>query len=110
MRDENIIEHTVRRERKRVRADRRHVGSLRRTGRSQEDNSIYLGLDGRRGQRGHNGYPQTIGRMVHMEIQGQMDHPPKADGFHQLLYIKKDIQEDCWGSKIKGWWRTGHLY
>ena len=23
---------------------------------------------------------------------------------HQLLYIKKDIQEECWGSKIKGWW------
>ncbi len=23
--------------------------------------------------------------------------------FHQLLYIKKDIQEECWGSKIKGW-------
>ncbi len=30
----------------------------------------------------------------------------QAAGFHQLLYIKKDIQEDCWGSKIKGWWRT----
>ena len=27
----------------------------------------------------------------------------EAAGFHQLLYIKKDIQEDCWGSKIKGW-------
>ena len=27
----------------------------------------------------------------------------KAAGFHQLLYIKKDTQEDCWGSKIKGW-------
>ena len=26
-----------------------------------------------------------------------------ADDFHQLLYIKKDIQEECWGSKIKGW-------
>jgi hypothetical protein len=23
--------------------------------------------------------------------------------FHQLFYIKKDIQEECWGSKIKGW-------
>jgi hypothetical protein len=33
----------------------------------------------------------------------------KAAGFHQLLYIKKDIQEDCWGSKIKGWWRTGDI-
>ena len=30
--------------------------------------------------------------------------------FHQLLYIKKDIQEDCWGSKIKGWWRTGDIW
>jgi hypothetical protein len=27
----------------------------------------------------------------------------KATGFHQLLYIQKDIQENCWGSKIKGW-------
>ena len=27
----------------------------------------------------------------------------KMTGFHQLLYIKKDTQEDCWGSKIKGW-------
>ena len=27
----------------------------------------------------------------------------KAADFHQLLYIKKDIEEDCWGSKIKGW-------
>jgi hypothetical protein len=26
----------------------------------------------------------------------------KAAGFHQLLHIKEDIQEDCWGSKIKG--------
>ncbi len=33
----------------------------------------------------------------------------KADVFYQLLYIKKDIQEDCWGSKIKGWWRTGDI-
>ena len=33
----------------------------------------------------------------------------KAAGFHQLLYIKKDTQEDCWGSKIKGWWRTGDI-
>ncbi len=30
--------------------------------------------------------------------------------FHQLLYIKKDIQEECWGSKIKGWWRTGDIW
>ena len=27
----------------------------------------------------------------------------KSTDFHQLLYIKKDTQEDCWGSKIKGW-------
>jgi hypothetical protein len=33
----------------------------------------------------------------------------KVAGFHQLLYIKKDTQEDCWGSKIKGWWRTGDI-
>jgi hypothetical protein len=30
-------------------------------------------------------------------------------GFHQLLYIKTDFQEECWESKIKGWWRTGHI-
>jgi hypothetical protein len=29
----------------------------------------------------------------------------KDKGFHQLLYLKKDILDDCWGSKIKGWWR-----
>ena len=33
----------------------------------------------------------------------------KTAGFHQLLHIKKDIQEECWGSKIKGWWRTGDI-
>jgi hypothetical protein len=33
----------------------------------------------------------------------------KATDFHQLLYIKKDTQEDCWGSKTKGWWRTGDI-
>ena len=33
----------------------------------------------------------------------------KTAGFHQLLYINKDIQEECWGSKIKGWWRTGDI-
>ena len=33
----------------------------------------------------------------------------KAADFHQLLYIKKDTQEDCWGSKIKGWWRSGDI-
>jgi hypothetical protein len=32
-----------------------------------------------------------------------------VSGFHQLLYIKKDIQGECWGSKIKGWWRTGDI-
>ncbi len=30
-------------------------------------------------------------------------------GFHQLLHINKDTQEKCWGSKIKGWWRTGDI-
>jgi hypothetical protein len=25
-----------------------------------------------------------------------------AAGFQQLLYIKKDIQEECWGSKMNG--------
>ena len=29
---------------------------------------------------------------------------PTVAVFHQLLYIKKDIQEECWGSKMKGWW------
>jgi hypothetical protein len=29
--------------------------------------------------------------------------------FHQLFYIKKDIQEECWGSKIKGWWWRGDI-
>jgi hypothetical protein len=29
--------------------------------------------------------------------------PLKTVGFHQLLYIKKDTQEECWGSKIKYW-------
>ena len=33
----------------------------------------------------------------------------KAADVHQLLYIKKDTQEDCWGSKIKGWWRSGDI-
>jgi len=27
----------------------------------------------------------------------------KDEGFHQLLYLQKDIQDECWGSKIKGW-------
>ena len=27
----------------------------------------------------------------------------KEKGFHQLLYLKKDILDECWGSKIKGW-------
>jgi len=35
--------------------------------------------------------------------------PLKAAGFHQLLHIKEDIREECWGSKIKGWWRTGDI-
>ena len=28
----------------------------------------------------------------------------KNTGFHQLLYIHQDIQDGCWGFKIKGWW------
>ena len=30
-------------------------------------------------------------------------------GFYQLLHIQKDIRGECWGSKIKGWWRTGDI-
>ena len=30
-------------------------------------------------------------------------------GFYQLLHIQKDIRDECWGSKIKGWWRTGDI-
>ena len=30
-------------------------------------------------------------------------------GFHQLLNIHKDKQPDCWGFKIKGWWRKGDI-
>ncbi len=37
----------------------------------------YLGLDGRRRQRRHNGHPSTIGRMGHLEIKGQMVPTPK---------------------------------
>ena len=30
-------------------------------------------------------------------------------GYHQLLDIHKKKQSDCWGFKIKGWWRRGHI-
>ena len=30
-------------------------------------------------------------------------------GFYQLLHIQKDIRDECWGSKIKGWWWTGDI-
>ncbi len=30
-------------------------------------------------------------------------------GFHQLLNIHKDKQTECWGFKIKGWWRKGDI-
>ena len=33
----------------------------------------------------------------------------KDAGFHQLLHIPKDIRDECWGSKIKGRWRTGDI-
>ena len=28
----------------------------------------------------------------------------RRKGFHQLLTLKKDTRDDCWGNKIKGWW------
>jgi hypothetical protein len=28
----------------------------------------------------------------------------RGKGFHQLLNLTKDIRDDCWGNKIKGWW------
>ncbi len=28
-------------------------------------------------------------------------------GFHQLLPLNKNTRADCWGNKIKGWWRRG---
>ena len=30
-------------------------------------------------------------------------------GYHQLLDIHKNKQSDCWGFKIKGWWRRGDI-
>jgi len=30
-------------------------------------------------------------------------------GFHQLLHLKEDTLDECWGSKIKGWWRSGDI-
>jgi hypothetical protein len=33
----------------------------------------------------------------------------QEEGFHQLLNIHKDKQVECWGFKIKGWWRKGDI-
>ena len=33
----------------------------------------------------------------------------QAAGFHQLLHIHQDIQDECWGFKINGWCRTGDI-
>ena len=30
-------------------------------------------------------------------------------GFHQLLHIHQDTQDECWGFKIKEWWQTGDI-
>ena len=30
-------------------------------------------------------------------------------GFHQLLNIHKGKRAECWGFKIKGWWRKGDI-
>ena len=30
-------------------------------------------------------------------------------GFHQILNIHKDKKAECWGFKIKGWWRKGDI-
>ena len=30
-------------------------------------------------------------------------------GYHQLLDIHKNKQSECWGFKIKGWWRRGDI-
>jgi hypothetical protein len=29
--------------------------------------------------------------------------------FHQLLTLNKNTRDDCWGNKIKGWWRRGDI-
>ena len=44
--------------------------------------------------------------MGYMKIQRQMVHLPKGSG---LPPIHQDIQDECWGFKIKGWWRTGDI-
>jgi hypothetical protein len=33
----------------------------------------------------------------------------KRSGFHQILYLNKNTRADCWGNKIKGWWRRGDI-
>ncbi len=29
--------------------------------------------------------------------------------FHQLVTLNKNTRDDCWGNKIKGWWRRGDI-
>jgi ribonuclease HI len=33
----------------------------------------------------------------------------RRKGFHQLLTLNKNTRDDCWGNKIKGWWRRGDI-
>ena len=33
----------------------------------------------------------------------------QREGFHQLLSLNKNTTSDCWGNKIKGWWRRGDI-
>jgi hypothetical protein len=33
----------------------------------------------------------------------------RREGFHQLLTLNKNTRDDCWGNKIKGWWRRGDI-
>jgi hypothetical protein len=33
----------------------------------------------------------------------------RGAGFHQLLTLNKNTRDDCWGNKIKGWWRRGDI-
>jgi hypothetical protein len=52
---------------------------------------------------------QWIKQMGHMEDKWQVVHPFTGSDFHQLLNIHKDTQDDCWGFKIKEWWRGGDI-
>ncbi len=36
-------------------------------------------------------------------------HELREPGFHQLLNIHEDKRGECWGFKIKGWWRKGDI-